>query len=430
MTNLLSSLPFWGRLGGGLFLLFFLAASVAAQEYKFLFSSSPGEGIRINESTRYGNGNPWGYDLGTGPGDRTPWFFSIDLPEGTYQVTVKLGSNTEESCTTVKSESRRIMLRNIKTAPGDSPVYTFAVNIRNTKIGETDSVRINPRERGKLIWDDKLTLEFNGKNPSVRELSIQPACGLPVIFLAGNSTVVDEGQEPWCGWGQVFPSFFTEKIAIANYAESGQAANTFVSSKRLAKMLTKVKPGDFLLIEFGHNDQKQTGEGKGPYSSYKSDLKHILREALAKGVQPILVTPMHRRRFDEHGKVVNTHGEYPNAMKQLAEEEQIPLIDLNSMSQILYEAWGVEGSKQGFVHYPAGTFPGQDQPLEDNTHFNVYGAFQIAQCILRGLIELNSPVIQYLRDGFTGYDPAAPDDPATFYIPPTPLYTSEKPLGN
>jgi len=322
------------------------------------------------------------------------------------------------------------MLRNIRTAPGDSPTYTFAVNIRNKKIGENDSVRINPREIGKLIWDDKLTLEFNGKKPSVRQITIVPANDLPVIFLAGNSTVVDEGMEPWCGWGQVIPDFFTEEVAVANYAESGQAANTFVSSRRLDKLLTQIKPGDYLFIEFGHNDQKQTGEGKGPYTSYKSDLRYLVDQARSYGAHPILVTPMHRRRFDENGKVINTHGEYPDAVRQLAEEGQVPLIDLSSMSRVLYEAWGVEGSKQGFVHYPAGTFPGQETALEDNTHFNMYGGFQIAQCILRGLIELDSPLTKYIRKEFKGYDPAIPDDPASFHIPPTPFASGEKPLGN
>ena len=134
-----------------------------------------------------------------------------------------------------------------------------------------------------------------------------------------------------------------------------------------------MKKGDWLFIEFGHNDQKQTGPGKGPYDSYTESLKQLITGTREKGGIPVLVTPMHRRRFDEKGQVINTLGDYPDAMRQMAKQEQVPLIDLNAMSKILYEAWGAEQSTRAFVHYPAGTFPGQTEALADNTHFNAYG---------------------------------------------------------
>lgn len=219
-------------------------------------------------------------------------------------------------------------------------------------------------------------------------------------------------------------------MAIANYAESGEAANTFVSSKRFAKLLTKIKKGDYLFIEFGHNDQKQKGEGKGPYTSYKSDLKYLVDEARAKGANPVLVTSMHRRSFDEKGKVINTHGEYPNAVRLLAKEENVPLIDLNNMSKDLYEVWGVEGSKKAFVHYPAGTFPDQDKALEDNTHFNPYGGYQIARCIIKGIIDADLPIEKYIKKEYRNYNPAHPDAFETFHIPLTPFSSTIKPDGN
>lgn len=372
----------------------------------------------------------YGYDLGTHPNDGKPFFFSVDVPEGNYLVRVVLGSKNASSNTTVKAESRRLMLKNIETKKGEFITHEFAVNIRNTKISETESVKIKPREIGKLIWDNKLTLEFNGDNPSVQSIEIKSADNLVTLFLAGNSTVVDEANEPWCGWGQMFPLFFTSKVAIANYAESGEAANTFVSSKRFAKLLTKIKKGDYLFIEFGHNDQKQKGEGKGPYTSYKSDLKYLVDEARAKGANPVLVTSMHRRSFDENGKVINTHGEYPNAVRLLAKEENVPLIDLNNMSKDLYEAWGVEGSKKAFVHYPAGTFPGQDKALEDNTHFNPYGGYQIARCIIKGIIDADLPIEKYIKKEYRNYNPAHPDAFETFHIPLTPFSSTIKPDGN
>ncbi|MBF0574382.1 rhamnogalacturonan acetylesterase [Dysgonomonas sp. GY617] len=372
----------------------------------------------------------YGYDLGTLPKDGKPFFFSVDVPEGNYLVKVVLGSKDSPGNTTVKAESRRLMLKNIPTEKGEFVTHEFVVNIRNTKISENESVKIKPREIGKLIWDNKLTLEFNGDNPSVQSIEIKSADNLVTLFLAGNSTVVDEANEPWCGWGQAFPLFFSSKVAIANYAESGEAANTFVSSKRFEKLLTKIKKGDYLFIEFGHNDQKQKGEGKGPYTSYTSDLKYLVDEARAKGAIPVLVTSMHRRSFDENGKVINTHGEYPNAVRLLAKEENVPLIDLNNMSKTLYEAWGVEGSKKAFVHYAAGTFPDQEKALEDNTHFNPYGGYEIARCIIKGIIESNLLIEKYIKKEYRDYDPAYPDVFETFHIPLTPFYSTVKPDGN
>lgn len=416
-----------------IFLFLLSSITVLGQQtiYKFNFTDKPVKGyVSVPSNTIYGENSVYGYDLNTNPTNGNSFFFSVDVPEGNYKVTVVLGSDKGESNTTVKAESRRLMLANIKTSKGKYSTHTFAVNIRNTKIGDTDSVRIKKRETGKLIWDDKLTLEFNGKNPVVAKIEIEKADNIPTIFLAGNSTVVDEAEEPWCGWGQIFPRFFTSDIAIANYAESGEAANTFVASKRFAKLLSKMRKGDYLFIEFGHNDQKQKGEGKGPYTSYKSDLKYLADKTREKGAIPVLVTSMHRRFFDDNGKVKNTHGDYPDAVRQLAKEENITLIDLNNMSATLYEAWGVEGSKRAFVHYPAGTFPNQKEPLADNTHFNPYGGTEIARCILKGMIDNNLPVKKYIRKDVRPFDPAHPDDPDKFDIPATPFSSMVKPDGN
>ncbi len=191
-----------------------------------------------------------------------------------------------------------------------------------------------------------------------------------------------------------------------------------------------MKKGDYIFIEFGHNDQKQKGEGKGPYLSYKRDLEYLILESRKKGGIPILVTPMHRRSFDENSKVVNTHGEYPDAVRLTAKEHNVMLIDLNAMSKTLYEAWGVEESKKAFVHYPSGTFPGQDKDLADNTHFNTYGGYQICKSILRGLVDNNSPLTKFFVKDFKTFDPAYPDKIEDFNIPPTPFSSTVKPDGN
>ena len=237
------------------------------------------------------------------------------------------------------------------------------INKRNTHISEKENVRIKPRERQKLNWDDKLTLEFNGDAPQLSELIIEKVNNVPTVFLCGNSTVVDQDNEPWASWGQMIPRFFNDSICFANYAESGESANTFIGAGRLKKALTQMKPGDYIFMEFGHNDQKQKGPGKGAYYSFMTSLKTFIDEARARGAYPVLVTPTQRRSFDENGKIRDTHEDYPEAMRWLAAKENVPLIDLNEMTRTLYEAMGVEPSKKAFVHYPAGTYPGQNLSL-------------------------------------------------------------------
>jgi lysophospholipase L1-like esterase len=228
----------------------------------------------------------------------------------------------------------------------------------------------------------------------------------------------------------MIPRFFDERVAIANHAESGESANGFIAEQRLKKIMTRFRPGDYLFIEFGHNDMKQTGEGKGPYLHYYESLKELALAARAAGGCPVLLTPTQRRTFDENGVIVNSHGEYPDAMRQLAADENIPLIDLHAMTKVFYEALGVEGAKRSLVHYPANTFPGQTQPLADDTHFNPYGAYQIAKMVIEGLKRLNSPLVQYVRSDYQPYDPAAPDDPDAFIWTPSGKIDLVKPDGN
>lgn len=412
-------------------LAFLVNMQAFAVEYKFAFGDQTAKKdfVEIGKKTIYGANSTFGYDLNTVQNGKDAFFFSVDLPEGNYNVKLTLGSKDVETLTTVKSESRRLMLENIKTRKGKFVTREISVNIRNTKIGRNDSVRIKTREIGKLNWDNKLTLEINGVNPSLVSLEITPA-QIPTIFLAGNSTVVDQDNEPWCGWGQMLPRFLNSKIAVANYAESGEAGNTFIRSKRFAKLLHEMKKGDFLFIEFGHNDMKQKGENAGAFKSYKKSLETMIEETRKKGGTPILVTPMHRRRFDDNGKIINTLEDYPEAVRQTGKEHNVMVLDLNAMSKTMYEAWGSEESIKAFVHYPAGTFPGQTQALADNTHFNSYGGYQICKCVLRGLIDHKSPLTKYFVKDFKNFNPAKPDKFSTFNLPPTPFSSIEKPDGN
>lgn len=413
----------------------FVASSAEAQSYKFDFT--PGKKakdgyIKITSADRYNDTNGYGYDLCPSPDGKSkaPFFFSVAVPDGNYHVTALIGSKRHAGETTLRGESRRLFFENVQTKKGELRPCSFIINKRDVRISEKENVRIKPRERSKLNWDNKLTLEFNGDAPQLTELIIERAENITTLFLCGNSTVVDQDNEPWASWGQIIPRFFTDSICIANYAESGESANTFIAAGRLKKALTQMKPGDYIFMEFGHNDQKQKGPGKGAFYSFMTSLKTFVDEARVRGVHPVLITPTQRRSFNSAGNIQDTHLDFPDAMRWLAEKENIPLIDLHALTRILYEAMGVEESKHAFVHYPANTYPGQDKPLEDNTHFNPYGAYQIAKCVIEGMKKAGLPIVQYLRTDYEGYNPAHPDALENFKWNECPFTEIEKPDGN
>ena len=386
----------------------------------------------LDEAPRYSEETGYGYDLVETPtkDSKSPFFFSVRVPDGNYKVTVRLGSRKQAGITTVRAESRRLFIESVPTKKKEFIERTFIVNKRNTHIDGNEYVRIKPREKRKLNWDDKLTLEFNGSVPVCESITIEPAdTTVTTVFLCGNSTVVDQDNEPWASWGQMIPYFFDTNVCIANYAESGESANTFIAAGRLKKALSQMKKGDYLFMEFGHNDQKQKGPGKGAYYSFMTSLKTFIDEARLRGAHPVLVTLTQRRSFDPDGHIRDTHEDYPEAMRWLAEKENVPLIDLNEMTRTLYEAMGVEPSKRAFVHYPAGSYPGQTQDFADNTHFNPYGAYEIARCIVEGLKTQVPDLARHLKP-FPTFDPAHPDNPDNFHWDDSPFTEIEKPDGN
>lgn len=360
----------------------------------------------------------------------TPFYFLLDIPEGRYKVTIGLGNPLGNTNTTVKAESRRLMLEGIQPEKGEVIYKEIIVDVRRPKINSDEEIRRKPREMSYNNWDNKLSLEFNGKNPCVYSLQFEEINDVPVIFLAGNSTVVDQEYEPWASWGQMFPRFLKPEIVVANYAESGETLKAFRRENRLKKILSVMKSGDYLFMEFAHNDQKPGGNHVEPFSTYQEELLYFIQEARKKGAFPVLVTSTNRRKFDENGKIVNTLEEYPEAMRQLALQENIPLIDLNAMSKKLYETLGVENSKKAFVHYPANTFPNQDKPLEDNTHFNPYGAYELAKCVVQGIIDNKMKLAEFIIDDFKEFNPENPDNWETFYWPESPATENLKPDGD
>lgn len=360
-----------------------------------------------------------------------PINFSVPVPDGNYRVTVTLGSKKHAAQTVVRAESRRHFSDVITTKKGKFQTLTFTVSKHQAKIDAERSVKLKPREVYRKNWDDALNLQFCGPAPAVQRITIEPDTKAVTVFLCGNSTVVDQEPEPWASWGQMITRWFNDRVTINNYAESGLSATTFLAQLRLDKILTQLKKGDYVICEFGHNDEKEKKPGDGAWYSYTRNLKIFADRVREKGGNIIFVTPTARRFFnDDNLTIKNTHGDYPEAMKTVASRENIPVIDLTSMSTAFYEALGFEGSKKSLVHYPANTYPNQPQPLADNTHFNPFGAWEIAKMIVMGLKQMNSPLVGYLRTDWQDFDPEHPDNPDEFVWYPSGIADVTKPDGN
>jgi lysophospholipase L1-like esterase len=412
-------------------------AQTPAGSFKFDFGAGPAtpDHIRIAPAAEYSAAAGAGFDLKTAgvaaahEGFVTgakPFFFSVKVPEGNYRVRVTLGDAAGASDTTVKAESRQLMLEHIETKPGEIVTRDFIVNVRNSSVPPPEknapggsAVVLNDRETGILRWDDKLTLEFNGPAPKIRALTIERT-EVPTVFLTGDSTVTDQSYEPGASWGQMLPRFLSG-VAVANHAESGETMKSFISGLRLAKVLSQIKAGDYLFVQFAHNDEKKSWPQTyvEAHTTYKAYLKVFIAEARLRGVTPVLVTPMQRRNFDPAGKIRNTHGDYPQAVREVAAEEKVALIDLERMSVAFYEALGPAKSPLAFS---AGG--------KDVTHHDNYGAYELAKCVVQGIRDAGLPLAQSIAADFTGFDPAHPDSPENFALPASPMRSNLTPRGN
>ena len=401
-----------------------LAACVAAgpvahaqTSFKFDFGSGkPKTGwTHISPTNYYSNETGCGFEPGAAisagknsiAGDK-PFYFSVKLPEGNYQVTATFGGEGE-STTTVKAELRRLMLEKIHTAGGKTGARSFIVNLRTPAISTGDEVRLKDREKTREFWDwdDKLTLEFNGTHPNLRSLEIKPA-KVPTVFILGDSTVCDQPAEPWNSWGQMVPRFFKPEIAVANHAESGESVASSLGAKRFDKVFSLMKPGVYLFLQYGHNDQKD--KSPDALETYRANLKKIIARTRALGGTPVLVTSMERKKGVEQ----DTLAGYPDAVREVAREEHCALIDLNEMSRIFYQALGVD----------------LDKAFQDGTHHNNYGSYELAKCVVEGIRRDKLPLAKFIVDNFKDFDPAHPDSVASFEMPASPVGSNAKPLGN
>lgn len=374
-----------------------------------------------------------GYDLNTvWDGISTkPFYYSVRVPDGNYRVTVTLGSRRRDAGTVVRAEDRRLLSDEVFTKKKRLQTLSFIVDKHSPAITDKKAVKLKPVEKGCLNWDDKLTIEFTGSAPAVERIKIEPDTEAVTIFLCGNSTVVDQAKEPYASWGQMFPVWFDDSIAVCNIAQNGLTAGTFLAQNRLDKILSMMKKGDYVFCEFGHNDQKETMPGHGAWYNYSFNLKKYIDLVRGKGGTIVFVTPTQRRQFDDtNTHIVESHGDYPDAMRAVARREKVPVIELHDMTRTFFESLGYEDSKKALVHYPAGTFPNQKEALADNTHFNPYGAYEVSKMVVMGMKQLELPMVKHLREGWKDYDPASPDDFNKFKWYLSTLTDTRKPDGN
>ncbi|MCZ8511083.1 rhamnogalacturonan acetylesterase [Paenibacillus filicis] len=215
------------------------------------------------------------------------------------------------------------------------------------------------------------------------------------LFIAGDSTAASypPEQAPMAGWGQLLCTLFdARQVLVCNEAKCGRSSRSFIAEGYFDRIRERIGAGDYLFIQFGHNDQKPGGGFTDPSGSYPETLARYAAMARDQGAVPVLLTPVERRHFDAEGRLLETHGDYPEAVRRLARELDVPLIDLCLSSRALYESLGPEASKGLFVWLEPGEHPNYPDGVHDNTHFNERGAREIARLAADGIAAADVPL--------------------------------------
>ena len=349
-------------------------------------------------------------------GGKSDKFYSFTYDEpmeiGNYDVTVNLGTGKGPCASYVKFMGRRLAVDRTETKAGETKSVTFTARVPGPYTTRRSDEKYNRR----------LLLEMFCNAPQedvpVFEPLVVPAPDSRTIYLCGDSTVTDQRFEPWGSWGQILPAFVKKGWAVSNFARSGLALKTFEHEGRLKRILQHLKKNDWVVIQFGHNDQKIAGEE--PENGYTRRLNDWIDRIRAKGAFVVLVTPVERRRFDEktgeHGP--KTLAGYAEAVKAVAAAKGVPFVDLNDASYRMHAKMGAKGSC---------AIQCSNKGKIDNTHHNVFGAYEMARIVAAGLAEIPT-VKDAIRDAYRSFNPENPDaDPR---IPPSGKTDYTKPAGS
>ncbi|MFN4365725.1 rhamnogalacturonan acetylesterase [Chryseobacterium hispalense] len=224
----------------------------------------------------------------------------------------------------------------------------------------------------------------------------------PTLFLIGDSTMANKenpDKNPEHGWGQVLDQFFTTGIEIQNHAMNGRSSKSFRTEGRWNTIEKQLKKGDFVIIQFGHNDQKVKDSTKftNPYTQYRANLERYVKEARAKGAIPILMTSIVRRNFNENGVLVDTHKEYPLIVRLVADDLHVPFVDMQLLTEQLEVSYGPENSKKLHLHYKEGEEPYYPKGKDDDTHLSKQGADLVAQLAVNSLKSMKTGLEKFIK---------------------------------
>lgn len=241
--------------------------------------------------------------------------------------------------------------------------------------------------------------------PFARAAAPASAPAAPVTFrihMIGDSTMADkplEPAQPERGWGQLFPLYTRDPSRVVNYAMNGRSTKSFIDEGRWAKVLAALAPGDWVIIEFGHNDEKREKPAvfADAATTYRDNLRRFVREARAAGANPVLATPIVRRRFDAAGKIVDTHGDYPAALRAVAAEEKVPLLELHDRTHDLVASLGAEPSKKLYLWIAPGEYDSLPKGREDDTHLSAHGASRVSELAIAEIKRLKLPLAEALK---------------------------------
>lgn len=224
------------------------------------------------------------------------------------------------------------------------------------------------------------------------------------LYTIGDSTMAnkkDSDRNPEHGWAQVLQPFFKDDIVVVNKAVNGRSTKSFINEKRWDSIYKKLKKGDYVFIEFGHNDEKIEDSVRytNPHTAYRYNLIRFVKESREKGAIPVLLTSIARRNFNEKGVLIPTHGDYPLETRLVSQEYKVPFIDLEYYTELLEQSFGPEKSKQLHLHFKAGENPYYDKDKTDDTHLSLLGATKIAQIVINQIKEQKDPSLEKLKKG-------------------------------
>lgn len=224
----------------------------------------------------------------------------------------------------------------------------------------------------------------------------------PTLFLIGDSTMANKenpDKNPEHGWGQMLPPLMTAGIEIQNHAMNGRSSKSFRTEGRWDKVMKQLKKGDFVIIQFGHNDQKINDSLRftNPYTQYRANLERYVNEARSKGANPILMTSIVRRNFNENGSLVDTHKEYPLVVRMVANDLKVPLVDLQLLTEQMEISYGPEKSKKLHLHYKKGEVDYYPEGKDDDTHLSKLGAESISKMAVSSLKNMKTGLEKYIK---------------------------------